>query len=143
MASFSDCSSCGQNPCGHLNEELDQLLPCLELSILPPDKCWEGGKGHAQDWPGPEEAWQEHGSGPDSLPGESQCALTGRNAFLPTHFPGSTDPLFDSRFFLLTLWRLSSPEHRHSGSSKGLFRVMWGRTMSHVPCPLLLAGAQP
>lgn len=36
MASSSDCSSCGQNPCGHLSEELERLLPCLELSILPP-----------------------------------------------------------------------------------------------------------
>lgn len=75
--------------------------------------------------------------------GNPSALSQAENAFLPTHFPGSTDPLFDSRFFLLTLWRLSSPEHRHSGSSKGLFRVMWGRTMSHVPCPLLLAGAQP
>lgn len=93
--------------------------------------------------PGPGKAWQEHSSGPDSMPGESQRALTGRSAFLPTRFPGSTDPLFDSRCFLLTLWMLSSPEHRHSGSSTGLFRMMWGRTVSQVPCPLLLAGAQP
>lgn len=143
MASSSHCSSCGQNPCRHLSEELEQLLPCLELSISSPDECRERGKGRAQDWPRPGEAWQEHGSGPDSMPGKSQCALTGRIAFLPTRFPGSTDLLFDSQCFLLTLWMLSSPEHRNSGSSKGLFSVMWGRTMSRVPSPLLLAGAQP
>lgn len=132
MASSIACSGCGQNPCGHLGEELGQLLPLPGSSA-----AGRAARAVPRSWPGPGGAWQESGRSPDWVPGESQRALLAcRSAFLPTRFPGSADPRFDSWFLSLTPWTPGSPEHRVRQLSQGAFSGWWWG-------PLLMAGLQP